>query len=358
MNYVRASAPGRICLFGEHQDFLGLPVIACAIDLAIEITGTPRSDSIFHLNMPDIGETDEFDGAEYLEYRHQRDYLRAAVNLLQREGLLTDRGYDCTIRGTIPINTGTGSSSAVVVAWMALLLATQEHNLPAEPEDIARYAHQAEVVEFGEPGGMMDHYTSALGGLLYMQFESEPAIERLPASVDGLVLGDSLVSKKTTEVLSESRQRAVAGFQLLAEQMNGFCLPGTSFEQVEPLLAGMPEDIGRCVRAQFTNRDLCQQARAILKAPSFDRAKLGQMLLCHQQQLREGIGVSHPRLDSLIENSLAGGALGGKLNGAGCGGAMFAYAPGCQQQVKAAIDAAGGEGHITAVGGGVSVEVQ
>ncbi len=37
--HIRVTAPGRICLFGEHQDFLGLPIIACAIDLAIEIIG-------------------------------------------------------------------------------------------------------------------------------------------------------------------------------------------------------------------------------------------------------------------------------------------------------------------------------
>ena len=36
-DHIRVTAPGRICLFGEHQDFLGLPVIACAIDLAMEI---------------------------------------------------------------------------------------------------------------------------------------------------------------------------------------------------------------------------------------------------------------------------------------------------------------------------------
>jgi len=79
MNYVRVSTPGRICLFGEPQDFLGLPVIACAIDLAMEIVGMPWPDSIFHLDMPDIGASEESDGAECLEYRHQRDYLRAAA---------------------------------------------------------------------------------------------------------------------------------------------------------------------------------------------------------------------------------------------------------------------------------------
>ncbi len=356
--HVRVTAPGRICLFGEHQDFLGLPVISCAIDLAVEIVAHARPDSIFHLDMPDINQTDEFDAAGYLEYRHSRDYLRAAVNILQREGLITTRGYNCTIRGTIPINAGTGGSSALVVAWLAFLLATQQHNLPAEPKDIAHYAYRTEVIEFGEPGGMMDHYTAALGGVLYMQFESEPAIEQLPANLDGLVLGDSLVSKETTDVLTESRQRAVAGFQWLAEQMDDFCLPETSLEQIAPLLTQMPEDISRCVRAQFINRDLCQQAYPMLAEPSFDPAQFGQMLLDHQRHLREGIGVSHPKLERLIADSIGAGAVGGKLNGSGGGGAMFAYAPGCQQQVKTAIDAAGGQGYITAVRNGVTVEVE
>ena len=32
---IAVSSPGRICLFGEHQDYLGLPVIAAAFLLAL-----------------------------------------------------------------------------------------------------------------------------------------------------------------------------------------------------------------------------------------------------------------------------------------------------------------------------------
>ena len=38
-------APARICLFGEHQDYLGLPVIASAINLKLKITGKKRNDN-------------------------------------------------------------------------------------------------------------------------------------------------------------------------------------------------------------------------------------------------------------------------------------------------------------------------
>ena len=69
--HIRVTAPGRIYLFGEHQDFLDLPVIACAIDLAIETVGHARPDSIFHLDMPGINQTDELERA--------RDWARSIV---------------------------------------------------------------------------------------------------------------------------------------------------------------------------------------------------------------------------------------------------------------------------------------
>ena len=34
---IISKAPARVCLFGDHQDYLNLPVIACAIDRFIEI---------------------------------------------------------------------------------------------------------------------------------------------------------------------------------------------------------------------------------------------------------------------------------------------------------------------------------
>ena len=36
-------APGRVCLFGEHQDYLGLPVIAAAIPLGCRLVVKPQT---------------------------------------------------------------------------------------------------------------------------------------------------------------------------------------------------------------------------------------------------------------------------------------------------------------------------
>ncbi len=358
---VTVEAPGRICLFGEHQDFLGLSVIAAPISLTIKVVGTPRDDSIFRIEMPDIGDRDEFDGREELEYIRERDYIRSATNVLRRAGLRIERGYDCTITGTIPINAGTSSSSALTVAWVAFLLATQRGDVPHSREDIAKFAHQAEVLEFNEPGGMMDHYTSAVGGLLYIDCREPIRVEPLPCELSGFVLGESLVPKETKDTLRRSREAATEGFNRLAELIPDFDVRTTPLAQVEHYLDRLSEDAARVVYAQLCNRDLCQQARRLLSRPRLneeEQRRLGQMLLEHQRHLREGIGVSHPKLDALIEAAVEAGALGGKLNGSGMGGCMFAYAPGREEEVKMAIDAAGGRGHIVQLTQGVRVEVE
>jgi galactokinase len=80
---VAVSTPGRICLFGEHQDYLGLPVIAAAISRRMYLTAVPRSDSQVHIHMPDIGKTESFDLKGPLTYVAKRDYFRSAVNVLR-----------------------------------------------------------------------------------------------------------------------------------------------------------------------------------------------------------------------------------------------------------------------------------
>jgi galactokinase len=353
------SAPGRICLFGEHQDFLGLSVIACPIDLTITLTCTPRADRHLAVHFPDLsGSPRDLIHADRLaEYRHNRDYVRSATNVLRREGLRIKQGYDCTVHGTIPINAGTSSSSALVVAWTAFLLNTQNGDLPHSREDIARFAHKAEVVEFDEPGGMMDHYASAVGGLLYIDCCDPITVTHLAAKLDGFVLGDTGVPKNTTTTLRSSRDDTRAGLEILRRHILDFDLRTTPLAQAEEYFTLMPEIVRKRVRANFINRDLCQEARQMLSEPVVaDPPQLGRMLHEHQTQLRDGISVSHPRLDELIDAAMAAGALGGKLNGSGCGGCMFAYAPGKQQAVKEAIERVGGRAFIVSMSNGVQVQ--
>ena len=48
---IETKAPGRICFFGDHQDYLTLPVIAGTIDRFIRIKGEPNGKDYLQLKL-------------------------------------------------------------------------------------------------------------------------------------------------------------------------------------------------------------------------------------------------------------------------------------------------------------------
>jgi galactokinase len=352
---VSTCAPGRLCLFGEHQDFLGLPVIALAVTREITFSGLPRTDGVFHLDLPDLGETDTVDPGEEQVYRNKRDYLRSAVNVLRREGLLYRHGYDVVVRGTIPINAGCGSSSAMLNAWIAFLMVSQTERHACDPVRVARLAHQAEVIEFSEPGGMMDHYTSALGGLLHIKTEGEIECTRLPARLEGFVLGDSCTPKDTTTTLARSRQAMARAVAVARQEIEGFSIHQTSLEEARAIFPGLEQRGREMLEGNLINRDLCRRARGLLSVETPDPVEIGRLLLAHHEQLSRNIQVSTPKVDRMVEAAMAAGALGAKINGSGGGGCMFAYAPGRREAVAKAIESAGGKAHLVESHPGLTV---
>ena len=131
---VSVSTPGRICLFGEHQDYLGLPVIAAAISQRIQVQAGPIAQPEVRLDLPDISSYKQFSLSGFpLPYQQDRDYFCSALNVLHREGFRFSRGIEGQVRGTIPINAGTSSSSALLVSWLNVLtqLADNPRALPA-----------------------------------------------------------------------------------------------------------------------------------------------------------------------------------------------------------------------------------
>ena len=55
---IISKAPGRICLFGDHQDYLGLPIIATTINSQIKIEATQNKYREFKIIKKDLGLTE------------------------------------------------------------------------------------------------------------------------------------------------------------------------------------------------------------------------------------------------------------------------------------------------------------
>ena len=65
--------------------------------------------------------------------------------------------------------------------------------------------------------------------------------------------------------------------------------------------------------------------------------------------LRDTLGVSTDKIETMLEAAIGAGAHGGKINGSGGGGCMFVYAPESAEEVAAAIERAGGKAYIVHV---------
>ena len=355
MNWI-SSAPGRICLFGEHQDYLGLDIIAGAINLRFRIQCIPGTDKFYHLKMPDINQEMKFIPSEDVKYDNKRDYLKATVNILKREyGFDFKKGYDFIFKSEIPINVGASSYSVMLVAWASLLLKLNNHADAENPEKIAYLGYKSEVVEFKESGGMMDHYTSSLGGIIHLETKYDPVkYERLYPELKGFVLADSNQPKDTVGTLKNLKMHAIKSIEMIKQHVPDFSFKKYTVNDIKNELNKLPEELKIILKANIINHHLTIEALDLLREKNIDEKKFGELLNKHHNQLRDGLNISTLKIEKMLESAKKAGALGGKINGSGCGGTMFVYAPEKEQSVAEAIIKAGGTPYIVDIDKGMN----
>jgi len=353
-----AFAPGRVCLFGEHQDYLGLPVIAAAIGLDFENEVYVESPSLnrYKIIMPDIGKEALINTAMPLVYQHKRDYLRSAINVLRDDGIELPKALTATFRSRIPIAAGTSSSTAMSMAWIAALLHAAGRSEAKDPLKIARYSHKSEVLEFNESGGMMDQLSIGFGGICHIDFSSDNPATPLEAKPEGLILGDSQQPKDTLGILSRVRGIAERAILKIKSRLPGFDLTKTTFVETEDAASMCLDGDERVVLlGNLQNRDILIEAMGLLSQERFDAKELGSLLIRHHEILRDHLKISTPKIEAMMDAAMEAGALGGKINGSGGGGCMFVLAPGREKEVSLAIEKAGGTAHPVAIGDGVRI---
>ena len=354
---IKVSTPGRICLFGEHQDYLGLPVIAAAISRRVNISGKALNDSKAIIHLPDIKRKLLFDIYPEMPYVFKRDYFRSALNILQREGYTFKNGIECTVQSTIPINSGTSSSSALLANWIHFLVRIADIPRILNPEEIAEVAYRAEVVEFKEAGGMMDHYSTACGDVIYLQSVPKIKVERLTPRLGTFVLGDSQEPKDTVGLLRRVKGGVLRAVEKIKNKFPTYSLFTANINNLSNFKDFLTFEEQALLSGNIDNHRILNEALLLLKLPNFDDSKLGNLLNQHQFNLRENLKISTPKIDKMIQAGLNAGALGGKINGSGGGGCMFVYAPENPEKVAQAIESQGGKAYIITVDSGTRLEI-
>ena len=208
----------------------------------------------------------------------------------------------------------------------------------------------------------MDHLASALGGIVHASFGATPFVQAIEAPLEGLVLIESGEPKATADVLARTRAAVEGALAPLLELQPQLELAAISYEDVWNVLleAAARDPAGAARREQLVfatmmNRDLLLAGLRALTEPPVDLARVGELLDQHHGWLRDGLGVSTPRIEALRTAALEAGALGAKLNGSGGGGALFALAPGRETAVIDAVARLGAKAEVVRRSAGASV---
>jgi galactokinase len=347
MDTITTRASGRLCLLGEHADYLGLEVISCPLDQHLHIEGRPRESGPWRIELADLGTERLLDPSGEVSLSGPNDYLAAGLLRLSAQGRRFPTAYDVRVHSTIPIGKGVSSSSALCVAWMDFLNRASDAPRRLGPAELAEEAYGLEVLDFGQPGGMQDHYTIAFGTLVHLDCRRPVLAMPLPARLTGFVLGDSGSTKDTQGVLSRIRGTVERALGKLG--WGGESLRSASAAEVERAAGALETDESDILLATVLNRDQTRLGAALLRSAVEDvpaQRELGRLLSEHHEHLKRRLRTSTPTIDAALEIAQDAGALGGKVVGSGGGGCFLAYAPDRADAVVAALTDKGIEARV------------
>ena len=322
MRKIVAIAPGRTCLFGDHQDYLGLPIIACAINKHITLTAIENSLGSFELNMPDIQQKRSIKIGTSLENINNQDHFLSAIKVLKRYGCKIDKGFDIEIKGTIPINSGTSSSSALVVAWVLFLIKAFGDAHLLHPEKVSQIAFEAEVLEHNAPGGKMDQFSIGLGNIIYLETGEKFTYQSIKKPFRHLIMAESGVPKETVGLLKRLKTNSWKAIAQVQRKLPNFTIENAKNEHLSTYLSLVDKELKPYLNAAIGNYKVTLKALEAFQKDTLDLQKLGNLMNEHHHFLKNDLKITVPKIDKMIKTALENGALGAKIVGSGGGGSI------------------------------------
>ncbi len=272
-----ASAPGKCIVFGEHAVVHGCPELLFALDLTTQVLARPGTRSALN---GDAGAPE----------RHP--YFRAAL----AQPWAPRAPLDVRAVSRIPRGAGLGSSAALCAAlaagFSALGGGIDRPGLAQRAFEVERAAQGV-----GSPG---DTSAAVAGGFLAVN------------APDG---GPLLWTVRDGPRRWEVRRADDPGWVWVVAHSG---IPRATGDAVRAVSARLARPDGPALLEQFA-RVAREGIAAVARG---DRAAVGERMAENQRLLRD-VGVSHPRLEALLE-AVAPAADGAKLTGAGAGGSIVA----------------------------------
>ena len=305
---AKASAPGKLILFGEHFVVYGLPAIATAIE-ARTVAEVHRAEEFSVLdNRP------ETPGYKKEKYDQQSDSIRRMLKVMGLEG----KKVRIVLSGDLVAASGVGASGASCAAIAAAL--NEEFGLGMDRDEINDVAYEGEKGYHGVPSGI-DNCSSTYGGFLHFRKDlktGKSVIRQLHSKAPlSIVVGNTGLISNTTKVVGDVKAKREKDPE--------------KFQKIFDNYSKIAEE-------------------ATVSVEKGDLVKIG-LLMNMNHLLLEEIGVSCDELEELVDLASRNGALGAKLTGTGRGGLIVALVTGeTGGKVASAIKKAGFHSEMTKIG--------
>jgi galactokinase len=326
--HVRAFAPGRVNLIGEHTDYnqgLALP-FAITEGISVRAQRSPaQADGPRRIeaHAVDLGERDEFALAEPRPAPGWRAFVRGTVAELERAGFpLVAASIE--ISGDVPPGAGLSSSAAFEVALCLALIGLGSPKRGGNPRtdsertELARLCARVENEWVGARTGLLDQLASLFGAadtalrIDFRTLEIEPV---------ALALGDWRLAVIDS---GERHSLASSGYNERRAECARACelLGVASLREADRrAVERLPEPLRLRARHVISENQRVLDAVAALRAD--DLPALGRLLNASHASLRDQYAVSTPAVETAVERALAGGAAGARLIGGGFGGSVL-----------------------------------
>lgn len=318
MSTVRAFAPGRVNLIGDHTDHTGGLCLPMAVSMGVTVTGR-RGGARVRLR------SEGYDGLVDLPLVVDDPAAVTPGWVRYAAGVVAEtepaQGFEGTVSSDLPAGAGLSSSAALEVA-VALALGFEGHGL-----ELARRCQRAEQRASGVPCGILDQLTSVSGvegHALVMDCEDltiRPV--PVPESLDVVVVHSGQERSLADSAYAERRAECEAAQAI-----------------VGPLRTASEEDLGaigdpvvrRRARHVVTENERVRRAAEALVAG--DLRGLGALFVESHASLRDDFACSTPVVDELVARLVATpGVHGARMTGGGWGGCVVAIAePGAVEE--------------------------
>ncbi|MBV9255254.1 MAG: galactokinase [Actinobacteria bacterium] len=326
---VRAFAPGRVNVIGDHTDYTGGLALPMAIAEGTTVAVEPGGDVVRLVSdcetEPAIVALDVSEPAGVTPPWAR--YVAGVVAALRPA-----QGATGTVTTTLPVGAGLSSSAALEVA-VALAL-----GFDGDALELAQLCQRAEHAASGVPCGIMDQLTSAAGvdGALLLLDCRSLAVTPVPMPPDLAVVAVHSGQRRALAATAYAERRAQC------EAAEG---------EIGPLRDATLADASALADPVLRRRArhvVTENARVLafvdaLGSREYDEA--GRVLVESHASLRDDFEVSTPEVDDLVARlNQADGVLGARMTGGGFGGVVLSV---CHAEAAAQV--------ATAYEGGVVV---